>query len=146
MSALVLVTGTLFRTPEARTSSNGKRFTRGTIKVSSRDESASEFWTVLSFSETASAELMRLSEGESLSVQGKLKLEIYNPTNGGEPRINRTVFVDHVLPLRAAPKQRKPKAPAPKRDSDFGTSGLKPINIMPEAEPEGRWVSDEIPF
>jgi len=60
---------------------------------------AAEFWSVLAFSESAQAELMRLGEGDKVSVQGSFKIELYT-TSDGQTRINRTVFADCVLALR----------------------------------------------
>jgi hypothetical protein len=58
MSATALVTGTLFRAPEQRTSKAGKPFVVATIRVKDGDPStgsgqASQWWNVLAFSESA---------------------------------------------------------------------------------------------
>jgi hypothetical protein len=55
---------------------------------------------------------MRLGDGDSLSVQGSLGVQIYQPGDR-EARISMTLFVDAVLPLRAPPRARKEKAPDP---------------------------------
>jgi hypothetical protein len=60
MTAHVLVAGTLFREPEQRPSKAGKPFVTATIGA--KDGDASQLW-VLAFSETARAELMRLTDG-----------------------------------------------------------------------------------
>jgi single-stranded DNA-binding protein len=64
----VLVAGTLIRPPEQRTAKNGKPFVSATIRVKDADES--QWWKVLAFSENAQAELMRLTSGDAISVQG----------------------------------------------------------------------------
>ena len=121
MTAYVLISGSLSKAPETRTSKAGKAFTMATIKVAA--DSAAEFWSILAFSESAQAELMRLGEGDKISAQGSFKVEPYTARDG-QTRINRTIFADHVLALRQPPRERKPKAapadatPAPAR-ADF---------------------------
>jgi hypothetical protein len=109
MTVHVLITGTLFRAAEQKTSQAGKRYVTATMKAASVDASNSEFWAVLAFSDTAQAELLRLGAGEKLSVQGGLKLETYAGQNG-EARISRTVFADCIVALRAPPREKKPKS------------------------------------
>lgn len=105
MSVAVLITGTLFKEPQQRTSQAGKRYVTASIRTASADNTAADFWNLLVFSTSVQEELLRLSEGDKLAVQGSLKLEIYNG------KISRSVFVDAILPLRAPPRERKPKAP-----------------------------------
>jgi Single-strand binding protein family len=62
MTAFAIVMGALFRVPEQRTSKAGKPYVTATIRT--RDGEESQWWRVTAFSETAQAELMRLSEGE----------------------------------------------------------------------------------
>src|SRR5258708_20849547 len=107
MSVHILVSGALFKNPEIKISRSGKTYATASIRTSSADNAAADFWNLLIFSETVSAELMQLTEGDKLSAQGSLKLEIYNG------KISRTVFVDHILPLRAPPREKKPKAAKP---------------------------------
>lgn len=104
MTVAILVSGSLFKTPELKTSRSGKAYATASIRTSSADNTAADFWNLLVFSETVAAELMRLSEGEKLAAQGSLKVEVFNG------KISRTVFVDAILPLRAPPRERKPKA------------------------------------
>jgi hypothetical protein len=58
MTAHVLISGTLFRKPEQRTSKAGKPFVTATIRA--KDGDASQWWKVLAFPESVQAELMRL--------------------------------------------------------------------------------------
>ena len=107
MTAAVLISGELFGDPARKTSQSGKTYTKATIKTLGADNTP-EYWNVLSFSETASAELMELHAGERLAVQGQLKLDLYNG------KISRTVFVSAVLTLRQKRKRKEqPKAPRP---------------------------------
>jgi single-stranded DNA-binding protein len=112
MSVAILVSGSIFREPTRRTSQAGKTYVTTTIKATSTDNSGSDFWSVLAFGDTAGAELMRLAVGERLSVQGSMKVELYTAAIDGKTKISRTVFVDHVMPLRQPPKERKPKKSA----------------------------------
>jgi single-stranded DNA-binding protein len=111
MTAVALISGALSRAPETKTSKAGKAYVTASIKVAS--DNAVDFWSILAFSESAQAELMRLGEGDKVSLQGSLKLEVYVSKNG-EHKISRTIFADHVLALRQPPRQRTPKA-APER-------------------------------
>jgi single-stranded DNA-binding protein len=115
MTAHVLIAGALFRAPEQKTAKSGKAYVSATIRC--KDGDGSQFWRLMCFSESAGAELLRLSDGDALSVQGSFRAELWAP-DGGEARINLTVFVDAVLPLRPAPKQRKAKEkPEPQRSA-----------------------------
>ncbi len=58
------------------------------------------------FSDPAQAELMRLGEGDGVSVQGALKVETYE--RDGETKLSLSLVADHVLPLRQPPKPREP--------------------------------------
>jgi single-stranded DNA-binding protein len=136
MTVHVLITGSLFRASEQKTSQAGKRYVTATMKAAAVDASNSEFWSVLAFSDTAQAELLRLGAGEKLSVQGGLKLETYTPTNG-ETRISRTVFADSVLALRAPPREKKPKPAA------TPAAPLERVNILPAQSSD---LDDDIPF
>lgn len=110
MTAHVLVSGSLYRAPEQRTSSkSGKTFWTPSLKA--KDGDAAQWWKVIVFSESAGAEFSRLSDGDALSVQGSLKVEPYD--KGGETKIGLTCIADAILPLRAEPKQRKKKDPTP---------------------------------
>jgi hypothetical protein len=49
---------------------------------------------VLAFSGSVQAEMMRLADGDAISVQGVMKADC------GEKRVSLTVVADHVLALR----------------------------------------------
>jgi single-stranded DNA-binding protein len=103
MTAHILISGTLFREPKHRTSRSGKPFVTTTIRA--KDCDASQWWKVLAFSETAQAELMCLTDGDALSVQGTLKAETYE--KDGVTKFSMSVIADHVLALCQPPKVRK---------------------------------------
>ncbi len=114
MSVQAMILGVIFRGPEQKISKSGKRYVDATARVRDGAEGM-QFWRIRSFSESACADLMRLREGDSLSAQGSLKVEIYD--KGGEPRLSFSIIADSILPLRAPRKDRKPvadrKGPSP---------------------------------
>jgi single-stranded DNA-binding protein len=114
MSAHVLITGALFRPPEQRTSKAGKPFVTATIRVKDGDES--QWWKVLAFSESSQAELMRLTDGDTISVQGTFKAELYD--HGGEKRLSLSIVADHVLALMQPSKPRKLGTPLARVEYD----------------------------
>lgn len=111
MTAYALISGALFRAPEQKTSKGGKSYAVATVKARA-DDNRSEFWRLTVFSESALTELMRLREGDSVSVQGPMKAELYKP-EGGEPRISLSLIADSVQPLRAQ-RKRQPQGGADK--------------------------------
>ena len=133
MTVAILVSGSIFREPQQRTSSTGRSYVTATVKSSGLDNESSDFWNVLAFGDSAQAELLRLADGDKVGIQGKPKFEVFE--KDGKARISRTVFADHVLALRAPPKERKPKTKSPDQDS------LRPVNIIPDAD-----LDDQIPF
>src|ERR1700676_4683361 len=112
MSVAILISGSIFKEPQQRTSQSGKRYVGTTLKAAAADNATSDFWSVLAFGDTAGAELMRLAVGERVTIQGGLKIELYT-ANDGATKISRTIFADHVLAVRQPPRERKPKAEKP---------------------------------
>ena len=134
MSVAVLVTGALFRAPEQKTSQAGRRFVSATIKVGGESGNA-EFWSLLVFSDSVQADLLRLGVGDALSAQGSAKIEIYQK-DGGEARISRTIFANSILPLRAPPRERKKREP----------SEAPLLDAKAEQTAGPAFFSDDIPF
>jgi single-stranded DNA-binding protein len=111
MSVFVLVTGTLFKDPEQKTSSkSGRAFVSAVVKIGGENNDA-EFWSVTAFSQSAQSELLRLNAGDAVSVLGKAKLELWQ-RDGGEVKISRSLFADQALALKAPPRERRAKAKA----------------------------------
>jgi hypothetical protein len=129
MSVHILVSGSLFKNPELKTSKSGKSYATASIRTSSADGTAADFWNLLVFSETVQAQLLQLTEGEKLAAQGSAKIELFNG------KISRTVFVDAILPLRAAPREKKPKAakPAPTSQSIVSPSNESSTESAPSS-------------
>jgi len=106
MTVSVMISSALFRAPVQKIAKSGKPYVTATIKASVGSES--EFWTALAFGETEQAALLALVGGEMVAVQGAMKLEA--KAGDGEVKIYRTVFVDALLTLKPAPRERKPRA------------------------------------
>ena len=116
MTAHVLITGSLFRAPEQRTSKAGKPFVTATIRA--KDDDVSQYWRAIAFSETAQVELMRLGDGDALSVQGALKVETYE--RDGETKLSLSIVAEHVLALRQPPRQRESRPDGDGRSKAMG--------------------------
>jgi hypothetical protein len=138
MTISVMLTGSLFREPAQRTSKAGRPFVAATVKVAADNEV--QFWTALAFGETAQVDLMRLIKDEKLAVQGALKIEAKIQEDA--VKIYRTVFVDAVLSLRPAPRERKPKP-------DRAPRAAPPNSVVgpaPSRWSEGSDLDDPLPF
>lgn len=138
MTARVLVTGSLFKAPEQRQSKSGKPYIVATLKCG--DGETFQFWRITSFSESAAAELMRLGDGDALSVQGLMTAGLY-VKDGGETRITFSLIADQVLALRQPPKDRKAKAPEPQPADTRSRQQQCAGSWAPGAGP-----SDDLPF
>lgn len=138
MTVSVMITGSLFREPAQKTSKAGKPFVIATLKVAADNEV--QFWSALAFGETAQADLMRLGEGEKLAVQGALKIEA--KIQDDAVKIYRTCFVDAVLSLKPAPRERKPKADKTPRGAPAKIVG----GPAPSLWNDGGALNDDIPF
>jgi single-stranded DNA-binding protein len=101
MTAHALVLGSLFKAPEQRMSKGGKPYVVATLKVKAGDDLV--WWRVTAFSEPAQAGLMRLGDGDAVSIQGAFKAELYQP-EGGEAKVSLSIVADQVLALRQPPK------------------------------------------
>jgi single-stranded DNA-binding protein len=138
MTTYCLVTGSLHKAPETKISKANRGYTTATIKV--RDGDGAQFWRVTAFSETAQAELLRLGDGDSVSVQGAMKAETYD--KDGETRLSLSLVADHVLALRQPAKPRQPKVEtgtSSRRDSPDARSHAGTGDAAPG-------LDDAIPF
>jgi single-stranded DNA-binding protein len=105
-----LVTGALFRSAESRMAKSGRAYLKATLKEGAGDEV--RWINITCFSDIASAELLRLTDGDCLSVQGPLTANIYT-ANDGTAKLGLSIVANHVLALRQLPKERKAKAQEP---------------------------------
>ena len=106
MTTRVRVSGTLVQAPESRTWKAGRaNATAATATLKTKDGNHTQFWRIAAFSEPVQVELMRLTAGDAVAVEGALKAELYE-RNGGTD-LSFGVIVEHVLPLRQPGKKRK---------------------------------------
>jgi single-stranded DNA-binding protein len=107
MTAFVLVSGSLWKTPEQRSSSKtGRVFVTATLRVGAENGNG-EFWQMTAFSQSVQSELLRLSAGDALSCQGKLEIKTYTAADG-TTKVGRSIVADSVLALHAPPREKKP--------------------------------------
>lgn len=121
-----LVQGCVFRAPEQRMSNAGKPYVAAAIRV--KDAGGSQFVRIVAFSETVEAELLRLADGDAVSVQGPLTVSPYQASDGST-KLSLSLVADRVLALRR-PRERKPDS-RPRQELLAAASG----------DPD-----DEIPF
>jgi len=106
MTTRVRVSGTLFHAPDSRTLKAGRASaTAMTATLKAKDGNYTQFWRIAAFSEPVQAELMRLTAGDALAVEGALKAELYD--RNGKTDLSFGVIAEHVLPLRQPGKKRR---------------------------------------
>ena len=112
MTARVFVRGTLSRAPESGVLKNGAPFVTATLNA--KDGDHKQFWQIVAFSETVQAELMHLSGGDAVAVQGSLRAELYD--KDGQTELFFGIIAEHALGLRQpGNKRRKVDWAAPHR-------------------------------
>lgn len=111
MTISALVMGTLQARPEVRTGANGKPYTLARIRAAD-DAGASLVVSCIAFSNTAQRVLAALDVGSALAVSGPLKLSVWQPPDGGEPRVNASMTIDEVLTAGQLKKRRQAIADA----------------------------------
>src|SRR5260221_14737997 len=110
MTAFALVTGSLWKNPEQRSSAKtGKLFTVATIRAGSDASGGGDFWSITCFSESAQLELLRLEAGDAVAVKGRLEIKTYTPADCAN-KIGRSIFSDSAIGLRPPPREKKPRA------------------------------------
>lgn len=143
MSAVVLASGVLHKKPEQKTAKSGKQYVAATLRVREADATY-QYWRLTTFDDQAQAELLRLDEGDNVSVQGLLRAEIYKPETG-EPRLSMNVIVDQALPARPKPRPRDtaPRKFTPNQRKDGGYK--KPYKPSGTFSPHPE-LNDEVPW
>jgi len=111
MSVHVLVQGAIYGPPKAQNARNGNPFVTFAVRVQTGGESA--FWRILVFGETAREQAAALRDGDAVAVRGVPRFDIYAPP-GKAARVSLSVMAEGILPLKAPPRERKPKSkPSP---------------------------------
>jgi single-stranded DNA-binding protein len=106
MTIYCLIQGELHRDPVQRASASGKTFV--TCNIKSIRDGDTTWCSVITFSEDAMAELLRLKAGDAVSVQGKLKVGICQK-DGSDPRPSLDVVASAVVGLKPKPRTRQPR-------------------------------------
>ncbi len=109
-----LIAGTLHRSPEQRTAKSGRLYVVARLRAKMGAETA---WaSVTAFGDAQQAALLRLKEGDAVSVQGELKVGTYVDKHGAaQPSIE--LIANEVLALRQPKKPRTDAAPSPSPES-----------------------------
>ena len=118
MSATALISGKLWREPEAKVSKAGKTYGTATVRVGEGD--GAQWWRVLAFSESAAAELLQLHDGDGVAASGSFKAEPYE--RGGELRVNLTLFADRLISAKRQKRERDQERRAEPRQGPFDTA------------------------
>jgi single-stranded DNA-binding protein len=112
----VLINGSLWRDPVARQSKGGKQFTTALLRAGTPTDA--QWVNVVCFDQLAQSELLRLTAGDAVSVQGTGRISIFQDKNG-EHRASLDVTANHVLALRQPKKaKRAPEKAAPESFDD----------------------------
>jgi single-stranded DNA-binding protein len=120
MTARVRVSGTLCHPPESRTLKAGRaNATATTATLRAKDGAYTQFWRIAAFSDPVQVELMRLTAGDAVAVEGALKAELYD--KNGEFDLSFGVIAEHVLPLRQPGKKRRKEGRAATHGVDDAT-------------------------
>ncbi len=100
----VLASGTLVSDPKRRTSTTGKDYATGTMRVPAEDAEAM-LVSIITFTADAVAALLALSKGDSCAIAGRAKLTSW--TKDGGEKHGLSVVADRVLTAYQAGKARK---------------------------------------
>jgi hypothetical protein len=107
MTVAILAQGQLWSAAERCEARSGREYVRATLIVA--DDG---FWSVVAFAPDVQDELCRLDEGDSLAVQGALRVELFE--RDGATRVCRKIIADRILALRqpGALSKRPPRRSA----------------------------------
>jgi hypothetical protein len=108
MSAFALLSGTLFRRPEVKTSAGGRRYLRCTVRVGAGDETA--WWTVSAFDDAVIASIAALDRGSPIAVAGPMSAAIYAGERGA--RVSLSLIAHQVISLRNRRRHQAAAVPA----------------------------------
>src|SRR5512143_2364539 len=131
MTLAVMLSGSISKAPETRTTKAGNPFAFTTVRVPSQDGDI--YASVTVFDSSLVDTLSSLKPGDPVTVVGSGKLSLYTPANGGDPRPNLSVTASRIIAL--TDRQADPR-PKPDRQQD-----------RRQYQPAGpREFADELPF
>nr|WP_289814867.1 single-stranded DNA-binding protein [Paraburkholderia caribensis] len=105
-----MIGGTLWKKPEARKSNAGKTYVIANVRATDGD-GQHLFVSVIAFSDSATAALLALNDGDSVALAGTLKIGVYEPREGSA-RPNVSIVAQHVLTSYHVTRKRKAMADA----------------------------------
>ena len=103
-----LCTGTLYGSPQARTSAAGKPFTTAKLRADGKD-GAITWCSLIAFGEQAER-LAALKEGAALSVSGRCEVSAWI-NREGEAVGGLSLVVDELATLKGRPRPPRPRQP-----------------------------------
>ena len=103
-----LCTGTLYGSPQSRTSAAGKAYTTAKLKADGKD-GAITWCSLIAFGEQAER-LAALKEGAALSVSGRCEVSAWI-NREGEAVGGLSLVVDELAPLKGRPRPPRPRQP-----------------------------------
>lgn len=114
-----LLGGRLFAKPIQRASASGKSYV--VCKVIATDaENASHFVSVVTFNEGAMDTLLALDQGDTVTMSGELKISLWSPPAGGEPRLNVGLTCHSLITTYHVQRKRQSVATKPTRGQGMG--------------------------
>jgi single-stranded DNA-binding protein len=144
MSLHILLSGVLHKPAVPRTSQSGKEFVTANVRA---EVDGNPLWaSVIAFDTSAQAELLRLNAGDSLSVQGRGKLGVFQGKDGlSHPSLDVTADVVTALKPRARPRADtgRPRAANPAQQANATTADYQRLYGQAKDEPG---FDDAVPF
>ena len=101
----VLLIGTLYGEPQARTGQSGKPYTTGKLRADAGDGETT-FASWIAFGDAAEL-LATCNDGASVAISGRLTVKAFEGKRGWQAGID--VAVDQAATLKSKPKRRKPE-------------------------------------
>jgi hypothetical protein len=108
MSAFTLLSGTLFRRPELKTSAGGRQYLRCTVRDGAGDETS--WWSITAFDDAVIASIAALDRGSPIAIAGPMSAEIYAGERGA--RVSLSLIALQVISLRKRRRQAAAAVPA----------------------------------
>jgi single-stranded DNA-binding protein len=105
-----LATGTLYGSPQSRTSAAGKPYVTGKLRADGKDGS-SVWCSLIAFSEVGER-LASLQQGAAVAVAGRAEVSAWI-NRDGEAAGGLSMVVDELATLKGKPKPRTPKPRQP---------------------------------
>lgn len=133
-----LITGTVFTPFQAKTSSSGKHYAMGKLRVPQADGEPALFVNCVCFDKTTMPQLVELGQNNAVSVVGTMKVNIWTPENG-EPRINCNLVIDQCLTVHHVKRKQQVMQPAQQQPASLALlrathNAQMPLHEMPDDE------------